>query len=291
MSNNKGLDKKRVVVAVLLLAWILAGLFFGGIILALFIGLFVFVGTKEFVQIAEARGMKPPFSFVVISNFLLIGLTSLKFYDLLFGALVLISLIAFLIILFRGVEAKVNDLAITLLGLVYTGVFPLHLLMIRDIETSTFTIMGQSFNIGIGLVLLVFIIVAATDIGAFYSGKLWGKNPLWKEISPKKTIEGSVGGTITAVAISLIIGYIIGLSILNSFIIGLLISIFAQLGDLAESMIKREAGIKDSGSLFPGHGGVLDRSDSYIFTVVAGYYYFYFFLVNDVTAFSSLGVL
>lgn len=290
MQKNEGLDKKRVVVAILLLAWIIGGLYFGGILLALFLGLFIFVGAKEFVDIAKARGIHPPLYFIVVADFLLLGMTSLKLYTLLFGAFVFLALFAFLIILFRGKEAKVNDLSMTMLALVYTGIFPLHLLMIRDLGTTSFNILGQSLNIGIGLVILLFLIVAACDIGAFYSGKLFGKTPLWKEVSPKKTIEGSTGGTIAGILISLVIGYFIGLSPVQSLATGIIVSVFAQLGDLAESMIKREAGIKDSGALFPGHGGVLDRSDSYILTVVAGYYYFKYFIVQNIFTICPVGL-
>ncbi len=291
MSTNNGLDKKRVVVAILLLAWILAGLYFGGILLALFLALFIFVGSCEFVDIARVRGMNPPLYFIIAADFFLLGLASFKMYNLLFGAFVFFAVTAFLIILFRGKKARVNDLSMTMLALVYTGVFPLHIVMIRDLNTDTFTLLGQNFNIGIGLVILMLLAVAACDIGAFYSGKLLGKHPLWKEVSPKKTIEGSTGGTIAGVLISIIIGYFIGLSFIESLITGVLISLFAQLGDLVESMIKREAGIKDSGTLFPGHGGVLDRADSYIITVVAAYYFFKHFILQDISSVLSLAVL
>lgn len=282
--TDKKLDKKRVIVAILLLAWILGGLYFGGILLALFLALFIFVGTKEFVGIAEKQGMHLPFSYIVTANFFMLTLASLKLYNFLFGSFVFFASVAFLIILFRGAEAKINDLSSSLLGLVYTGIFPLHIVMIRDLNDTTFSILGQEHNIGIGLVMMLFLIVAACDIGAFYSGKLFGKNPLWKEVSPKKTIEGSTGGTLAGILIALIAGYFIGLNSIESIISGIIVSMAAQLGDLIESMIKREAGVKDSGNLFPGHGGVLDRSDSYIFTVVAGYYFFKHFVVQDFSA-------
>ncbi len=284
MVADSGLGKKRVIVAVLLLAWVLAGLFYGGFILASFLALFVFIGTREFVEIARNRGMNPPFYFTVGAAFALLGIASLKEYSLLFGTFVFFAVAAFLIILFRGVKARVNDLAITMLALVYTGVFPLHMLMIRDFDARSFSVFGYEFNIGIGLVIMMFLTVAACDIGAFYSGKFFGKHALWKEVSPKKTKEGSIGGTVAGILVSVIVGCIIGLNIVISLMTGILVSLFAQLGDLVESMIKREAGIKDSGTLFPGHGGVLDRSDSYIITVVAAYYYFKYFVVNNIFA-------
>ncbi len=268
------LSVKRIFVAVGLLAWILSGLFFGGIILALFIAFFTFVGSRELMAMAQAKGLNPPFWFIVSSVFFLLLLVSYGYYDLIFGAFSLIAVLAFLIILFRGEQARVNDVSISLMAIIYAGIFPLHIMLIRDLDVASFMVLGKSFPIGIGFVLMMFLIIAATDIGAFFSGKYFGKRPLWKAISPKKTIEGSVGGTLFSILIAVIFGYFIGLGVLYSIITGFYISLFAQLGDLTESMIKRDVGVKDSGDIFPGHGGVLDRSDSYIITVVTGFYYF-----------------
>ncbi len=290
MNTDKGLDKKRVGVAILLLIWIMASLYFGGFVLAAFIGIFIFIGTQEFINIMRSKGINPPFYFIIFADFSLILLAFFRLYTLLFGTVVFFAGIAFLLILFRGKDAKINDLAMTILALFYTGVFPIHVVMIRNMDSSSFSILGQDYDIGIGLVVLMFLCVAACDIGAYYCGKLWGKRPLWKEISPKKTVEGSTGGILASIIIAVIIGYFIGLDVITSVITGILVSIFAQLGDLAESMIKREAGIKDSGTVFPGHGGVLDRSDSYILTSVAGYYYYKYFVINDISAVFSVAM-
>lgn len=94
-----------------------------------------------------------------------------------------------------------------------------------------------------------------TDVGGYVFGSKFGKHPLAPVVSPKKTIEGSIGGSLLAILTALLIGWIIHIEWYQSLIAGLLITTFAQLGDLAESLIKRDAGVKDSGNSLPGHGG------------------------------------
>jgi len=99
-------------------------------------------------------------------------------------------------------------------------------------------------------------------------------------VSPKKTVEGSIGALIFSALTSLILtAYLVtGLSLIDALLLGLGISVIAQLGDLGESMIKRRAGVKDSGTVFPGHGGMLDRIDSLLFAVPFVYFYLWFFV-------------
>ncbi|CDF03335.1 phosphatidate cytidylyltransferase [Streptococcus salivarius CAG:79] len=119
-------------------------------------------------------------------------------------------------------------------------------------------------------VLFALFIVWATDIGAYLFGRQFGQNKLLSKVSPNKTIEGSVGGILSAIIVALIFGLINhGVYAPHSFfwllICTILFSIFGQFGDLVESAIKRHFGVKDSGNLIPGHGGILDRCDSWIF--------------------------
>ncbi len=260
------MSSKRVIVAIVMLIIALGSVAAGGVFIALFMGALIFVGTGELVNIARAKGMNPPFYFIAVSSLVLLGLASFRLYELLFPVFTGISILMFLLMLFRGAQAAVNEVSMSMFSVIYGGVFPIHIVMTR--------------NLGMGYVLLLFLVIAACDIGAYYTGKFFGKTPLWPEVSPKKTIEGSVGGTLLGVFVSALAGHFIGISIFDSVAVGLLITIFAQLGDLSESMLKRDVGIKDSGTVLPGHGGVLDRSDSYIFTGVAAFYYFRFFVVG-----------
>ena len=139
---------------------------------------------------------------------------------------------------------------------------------------------GKHIDPGIGYIVLMFVVISVCDIAAFYVGTKLGKTPLWPEVSPKKTVEGAVGGTIASILGAVIVGHFIDLSLVHSIISGFILSLAAQFGDLAESMIKRDAGFKDSGDLLPGHGGMLDRADSYVFTGAVAYYYFSIFVNN-----------
>ncbi|WP_409305456.1 phosphatidate cytidylyltransferase [Peribacillus sp. SCS-155] len=120
-----------------------------------------------------------------------------------------------------------------------------------------------------GLVYVFFVLftIWATDSGAYFFGKAFGKRKLWPEISPNKTIEGSIGGIISGIIVGLLFFFLAewDYSLSEIILISILISIFGQLGDLVQSAYKRHYGVKDSGTLLPGHGGILDRLDSLIF--------------------------
>ena len=128
--------------------------------------------------------------------------------------------------------------------------------------------------------LFIFFVILFTDIAAYYFGVKFGKHKLCPVISPKKTIEGAVAGATCAIIAGLIIGKLIGISLYHSFVLALIVTVMAQLGDLSESLIKRDAGVKDSGNSLPGHGGLLDRADSYLFTMPVAYLYIKIFILS-----------
>ncbi|MDA0770121.1 MAG: hypothetical protein BZY79_06370 [SAR202 cluster bacterium Casp-Chloro-G4] len=147
--------------------------------------------------------------------------------------------------------------------ILYAGGFLSHLPLLRALEQ------GREW------VLFLLLVTFATDTSAYFVGKFIGRTPLAPSISPSKTIEGAVGGMIGAVGASLAANYVLGLnvSLWEALILGSLIGVVGQLGDLAESRIKRLADVKDSGALIPGHGGVLDRLDSIVLNLVVVYYF------------------
>jgi phosphatidate cytidylyltransferase len=126
---------------------------------------------------------------------------------------------------------------------------------------------------GAWFVLYVFAVTWITDTGAYFTGMRWGKRPLAPRLSPKKTVEGAIGGLAAATAMSLAWGMWIGLPWWHCLFLGPVLGFLAQVGDLCESAIKRDLGIKDFGTLLPGHGGILDRFDSLLFTAPIAYYY------------------
>jgi phosphatidate cytidylyltransferase len=130
------------------------------------------------------------------------------------------------------------------------------------------------FSPSLKITLLAFGCIWAADIGAYFVGKFFGRTRL-SAISPKKTVEGAVFGTLASVAVGMIGAWSLTWSnwFLGGMALGLLIGITSLLGDLTESVMKRDAGVKDSGQLIPGHGGILDRTDSYVFTAPVVYYF------------------
>ncbi|MBT3270412.1 phosphatidate cytidylyltransferase, partial [Candidatus Poribacteria bacterium] len=127
---------------------------------------------------------------------------------------------------------------------------------------------------GPGGILLLLVPIWACDSGAYFVGRAIGKHPLAPVVSPKKTWEGSVGGFVGSIVAAVLVGrWALDLPILTGLGVGAIIGVLGQFGDLAESALKRSAGVKDSGRLIPGHGGLLDRLDSLTFAAPALYYY------------------
>jgi len=122
---------------------------------------------------------------------------------------------------------------------------------------------------GLHYILYAFLIVWLTDTGAYILGKLMGKHKLWPVISPNKTIEGFIGGIICSILVPLIMQFFVDfhMNIWTLLLVTIILSMFGQLGDLVESGFKRHFGVKDSGRILPGHGGILDRFDSFMFVL------------------------
>ena len=172
---------------------------------------------------------------------------------------------------------------LTILGFLIAWM-PCHICRLRHMGSQISLFDGKLvFEQGVYFLIFIFFVILFTDIAAYYFGVKFGKHKLSPVISPKKSIEGAVAGGICAVLTGLIIGKLIGISAYHSFVLSLIITIMAQLGDLSESLIKRDAGVKDSGHSLPGHGGFLDRADSYLFSVPVAYYYIKYFILSGIT--------
>jgi phosphatidate cytidylyltransferase len=175
--------------------------------------------------------------------------------------LTLVVIFSFLWYLAGVVHAKPTmNIAVTVFAFVYVGFLGSFAALFLAVPDER----------GVGLLLGAVIVTAAHDIGAYVVGKYWGKTPLAPELSPNKTFEGLVGGVLASVFVSLVVvAQIAPWDGWKAFWLGVVVAIAAPLGDLCESMIKRDLGVKDMGKLLPGHGGVLDRIDALLFVIPA----------------------
>ena len=169
--------------------------------------------------------------------------------------------------IFRAkVDGELITVTLKLTGILTVGwVLGYHLILLRNAE-----------SVGRHLIFLLIGTVWCSDTGAYLVGVVFGKHKLGTPVSPRKTIEGTIGGLV----VGTLIGFLLGVTLLkgtlswwDAAVIGLLLSVLGQLGDLSASLMKRTAGVKDSGAVIPGHGGFIDRCDSLIFSTPALYYY------------------
>ena len=162
----------------------------------------------------------------------------------------------------------------TITGIVYIIFFIYHLALIDILYTDTYYIAGVFQVSGLrSYVWIIFLAAFGSDIFAYFTGKLLGKHKLCPSVSPNKTVEGSIGGVLGSLVLCSLFGYFfLNDGFLLCIVIGILGGAISQLGDLSASVIKRKIGIKDWGSLIPGHGGILDRIDSVLFTAPLVFY-------------------
>ena len=248
----------------------------GGSVFAGAVLLLAFGAWYEYCNAFKQKGYKPTLvtGMVLISimwagGFL--GSNGLLVCSMMFSALV----IMLLTVLNHG-KFDVLSAVISVAGVFYIGLSFVHLVMLRfiDEEVYIFTSLGD-FQLGCALVWVALIGTWASDTFAYFAGCFLGKHKLCEVISPKKTIEGFIGGLIGTTASVAGLGVFFGFDVVVMAVLGFLICIVATLGDLVESVVKRYTGIKDSGNVIPGHGGIWDRFDSVIYTVPFVYYFMY----------------
>lgn len=243
--------KTRIISGLILLPLLLL-IVYGGI--PLYIAEFVVVGIvlHEFYKAFEAKEIEPVFivgyifaAYLAIKN--IFNLPLMYTYAMIFGL--------FLVCIVYMLKGKKNiiDVSITFSGIFYVAIFFDFVVLTKN-----------GFGKGDIYVWLIFIISFCTDVFAYFTGYFFGKHKLIPLVSPKKTIEGSIGGILGSTVGCMILGHFFGMQMVHMVVIGLVGSIIAQFGDLFASSIKRYVGIKDYGKLIPGHGGILDRFDSVI---------------------------
>lgn len=261
----------RVLTGVILLAVAVAALMIGPVLALVLIAVIVALSAGEFFNAIRVAGYQPA---------TLLGLTAsvalpLAVYwrgqqavPLILALAVVFGMIWFLL----GISSEIPtmNLGVTLLGVLYIG-------MLGSFGASLLNLGTE--DDGIGLLLAAIIVTVAYDIGAFFAGRSVGRTPL-TSVSPNKTVEGLVGGMIASVVAAMVLFGIVKIvepfdsqgDFLDAVLFGLAGAIFAPLGDLAQSLIKRDLGIKDMGAILPGHGGFLDRFDALLFVLPAVYF-------------------
>ena len=300
---------QRVLTAVVAIPVIIAATMYGGIAFFLFVAVLSWMALTEFYTLTEARGAKPlkgaglaagvAINAAYFHTHLRASIAAMFAHD---GAsipfpsgeqllliVVIVSLVAlFLTELFRNNGSAMLNLGATVLGLVYVPLFLGTWIGVREMFTRTdlavahhFLMLGGStdegaiYTSGGATVMSVFAMIWLCDTAAFQVGRKIGRHKLFPRISPNKSWEGAVAGFFISVGAAVAAKYL-ALSYLtlgHALVLGSLVGTIGQLGDLTESLFKRDAGVKDSSALIPGHGGVLDRFDSLLLVAPVVYLY------------------
>lgn len=251
----------RILVALVGIPLVLWCIYLGGIPFFLMFFAIIFFSIIEFYNVCKKYN-----PMYIIGTF--IGSVFFISLYLSYNVQIVLILSLFIIFLFQMLKGRINnassEIAVTAFGAFFIPWALYHMILIRDISVF-----------GIQYIIFLFANIWLLDTGAMFAGKKFGKHKLAPSISPKKTVEGAVAGIITALVVSVLCREIFMKNIITlnqALIFAVIISVVAQFSDLAESIFKRDCNIKDSGNILPGHGGMLDRFDSYLFCAPIFYY-------------------
>ncbi|MFH1866149.1 MAG: phosphatidate cytidylyltransferase [Candidatus Eisenbacteria bacterium] len=249
----------------------------GGIPFLLAMNLVIGVGLFEFYRMMEAKGIRP---YKIVGVAAGLGVSWYVYFlggvfSSLFITLVLIAIMT-MELCRRDGELAVFHISTTILGVFYVAWLGSHIILLRQLGED---IIGADF--GGFFVILAFSLAWGTDTGAYFVGNAIGKRKLLPRVSPSKSVEGALGGIVVAIVVALVARATIVplLTVLDALLLGVTAPIMAILGDLVESLMKRDVRIKDTSHALPGHGGMLDRFDSVLFVAPLVYYYLRFLVV------------
>ncbi len=257
----RGETAKRVLIAIPLIAFAIAITVAGSIYFALAM---IAIGTlclREFIAMAEELRPIQRAAYIAVP-----ALVVAAYFGTAFNVLLVIAA-SFPVIFAFGTDRRhrdgiVSSMGVTLLGIVWIGIPLVHAVLLRDLP-----------NHGAALIVDVLVGTFAADTGAYAVGRMFGSHKIAPNLSPNKTLEGLIGGFLIGTMAFWFAGlYQDWLSGVDALIIGAAVAAVAPVGDLFESMLKRDLGKKDSGAVFGPHGGILDRLDAVFFTIVVGYY-------------------
>lgn len=251
----------------------------GGIYYLILVDMIIMFGLFEFYKMMEAKGLRPYKWIGILSGAALPWYLFLR-QGIYANVLLTLTFIAVMIaeLLRREKGHSVYHISVTIFGVLYVAWLGSHLMLLRELPI----IAGIDYSFGYTFVIIVFALTWCYDTGAYTFGRLFGRHKLFPSISPGKTVEGAIGGTFLSIVGILVVRQLMNtqLGIVEAVLMAVAASIIGQLGDLVESMIKRDAKIKDSASSIPGHGGILDRFDSLLFTAPLIYYALRYFIMK-----------
>jgi phosphatidate cytidylyltransferase len=254
-----------------------------GVVFTAGVAIIALLCAGEYFRGLRSRGFRPNavvgYVAVVILQFAAWNVSRGQLGQLLPILLVVLTIATLILQVLRREQEPLANLGVTFFGVVYIGWLLSYLVQIRSISGQLdpwgpFPTLAK----GAWLVLYLLLITWLNDTGAYLVGARLGKTQLAPKLSPKKTVEGAIGGLMFATLTAVGVGWWLKLPWQHTIILGPLLGALAQIGDLCESALKRDLGIKDFGGIMPGHGGLLDRFDSILFTAPIAYYYLAFVL-------------
>ncbi len=253
----------RVLVSIIAIPVILAMSYYGGYYFLFLVLAISLISYYEFISLVRNKNMYANLGMGLLIIFFFIINSYLQFYDGYISILVLTAVLC-IVELFRNKSSALMNLGASVVGVYYIGLFSSTLISIREWYVHS----EASYLNGGYLIISIFVTIWICDSAAYYIGTAFGKHKLFPRVSPKKSWEGAIAGFVFAI-LAMIAAKLIVLDFLSwqSIIgIGIIVGILGQIGDLIESLFKRDAGVKDSSGLIPGHGGIFDRFDSLIFS-------------------------
>ncbi len=265
---------KRVIVSLVGVPLILIASYLGEYYFFSFVAIISLFSFYEFGLLVKNKGADINLPIGVLVTFILL-LNQYKHFIDLEVIIVFSSLLLLTIELFRNKGSAIYNIGSTLLGIFYIGIFASSLIALREFNFLNV----ESTQAGAYLIISIFASIWIGDSAAYYGGITFGRHKLFPRVSPKKSWEGAIFGFIFSVATFILAKLIVlnFLSWMNIIFIGVIIGTIGQIGDLVESLIKRDSEVKDSSSLIPGHGGFFDRFDSLLFSAPAIWIYLRYF--------------
>jgi phosphatidate cytidylyltransferase len=263
MNSNRVLTSILLVPVLFVVVWLLPPVYFVGLVI-----IAAAIGQYELYAMARTRGIKPLTVFGLVLGALIIltmyrPIPPYRGGTLFWITLCILAVIVARIFSRRSVEGAFEDIAITAFGIFYVALL------------FAFQVAIHAGPPGKNWLVFLYLVIWASDTGAYYVGTAFGKHRLYEKISPKKSVEGLIGGVLASVLVAVLckLWLVPSIVTIEAAVLGAVLALVGTVGDLAESLIKRSAGVKDSGTIIPGHGGILDRMDSMLFAAPVLFYY------------------